>query len=85
VNRYEYSFHYKFDLPDLRSGKYILDVCFAEAHVAWFAHNRNDIELVIVNEQHKTFINNSSYNWWGPCLLTGTFSYDKRRKSLAVK
>jgi lipopolysaccharide transport system ATP-binding protein len=73
-----YTFEYKIVLPDLRSGKYILDICFAEAQVAWFAHNRNDVELMIVNNSHNTFVNDDSYDWWGANLLTGAFSHKKQ-------
>ncbi len=73
----DYFFSYKIDLPDLRSGNYSLDVCFAEAFVGWFANNMDGIELVIINESHKTFLNQESLNWWGSHILSGTFTYNR--------
>ena len=73
-----YSFDYKINLPELRSGTYSLDIHFAEAYVGWFASNANQIDLLIVNDKHNVFINSEQYNWWGADLLTGDFSYSKK-------
>jgi ABC-type polysaccharide/polyol phosphate transport system ATPase subunit len=70
-----YTFHYKFHIPEIRSGKYTLDLCFAEAFVGWLATIIGKIQLEIVNSQHNTFINNDSLNWWGPVLLNAEFTY----------
>ena len=66
-----YRMAYEIDLPDLKSGNYVLDVYFTEPFITWFANSFNDIEIEYINEGHEVFLNSPPFNWWSPVLLTG--------------
>jgi len=71
-----YKLEYDFDLPDLRSGKYKLDVYFTEPFVSLFARSENDIQLEFTNESHHMFLNSPPYSWWGSVLLNGDMKFE---------
>lgn len=66
-----YRVNYDIALPNLKSGKYVLDVYFTEPFVTWFANSFNDIEMEYVNPEHEVFLNSPPFNWWSPVLLPG--------------
>ncbi len=70
-----YVLEYDLILPDLRSGKYKLDIYFTEPFVVLFARIENDIQLEIMNEDHHSFLNTSPYDWWGSVLLEGKMEW----------
>ncbi|HEY8933592.1 MAG TPA: ABC transporter ATP-binding protein [Cyclobacteriaceae bacterium] len=71
-----YNLEYDIELPDLRSGRYKLDIFFTEPFVALFARSENDVQLEFVNEGHHVFLNTPAYNWWGSVLLEGKMKYN---------
>ena len=72
-----YTLDYEIQLPEIRSGNYVLDVYFTEPFVTWFANSLNDIEIDIVNEDHHLFLNSQPFHWWGTVLLTGRMDVSK--------
>lgn len=70
-----YNLEYDIQLPDMKSGKYSLDIFFTEPFVSLFARSENDIRLEIINDSHHSFLNTSQYNWWGSILLEGEMKY----------
>lgn len=62
---------YHIVLPEMRSGKYILDLYFTEPFSSWFARVENSISLEIINSQCHTFLNPPAFNW-GAILLDGS-------------
>jgi len=72
-----YTLDYEIQLPEIRSGNYMLDVYFTEPFVTWFANSFNDIEVEIVNEDHHLFLNSQPFRWWGTVLLTGQMNVSK--------
>jgi lipopolysaccharide transport system ATP-binding protein len=65
-----YRIEYKIDLPELRSGKYKLDLFFTEPFTSWFAVSENTIDVNVINSQHHTFLNSSTLKW-GSVLTDG--------------
>jgi ABC-type polysaccharide/polyol phosphate transport system ATPase subunit len=72
-----YTLNYEIQLPEIRSGNYVLDVYFTEPFVTWFANSLNDIEIEIVNEDHHLFLNSQPFHWWGTVLLNGKMDVSK--------
>ena len=70
---HEYHLNYKIQLPELRSGKYKLDLFFTEPFTSWFAVSENTIDLEIVNSHHHTFLNSATLKW-GAVLADGFFT-----------
>jgi hypothetical protein len=70
-----YSFEYCIDFPDIKSGRYTMDLFFTEPFVSWFAMSQNAIELNIDNANHHIFLNTSRLKW-GYILLNGTFAVE---------
>src|SRR5690606_38157066 len=68
----EYRIDYKIQLPELRSGKYKLDLFFTEPFTSWFAVSENAIDLEVVNSYHHTFLNSGTLKW-GSVLAPGTY------------
>lgn len=66
----EYHFNYKINLPELRSGRYKLDLFFTEPFVSWFAVSENMIDLEVINDRHHIFLNSTTLKWGG-VLATG--------------
>lgn len=66
-----YRLEYTVELPELRSGKYKLDLYFTEPFFSWFAVSENLIELDVVNSGHHTFLNSPTLKW-GSVLAEGT-------------
>lgn len=77
-----YIIDYKIDLPQLRSGRYKLDLFFTEPFVSWFAVSENAIELQVINGSHHTFLNASSLKWGG-VLMGGTFNKTLIQKAIS--
>lgn len=71
-----YLLEYDFNLPDLRSGKYKLDVYFTEPFVSLFARSENNIEVDFTNTTHHMFLNSPPYSWWGSVLVDGDMKYE---------
>ncbi|HEY5824259.1 MAG TPA: hypothetical protein VIT44_07840, partial [Cyclobacteriaceae bacterium] len=71
-----YRIEHLIQLPELRSGKYKLDLYFTEPFVSWLAVSENIIDLNIINSQHHIFLNTSSLKW-GSTLLNGSMSIKK--------
>jgi lipopolysaccharide transport system ATP-binding protein len=69
-----YEFEYDLHVPNLRSGKYTLDIYYTEPFVTWFAHSLDDIEFDYVNTNHELFLNAENYNWWGNVLIEGNMN-----------
>lgn len=65
-----YQMHYSIELPQLRSGKYKLDLYFTEPFVSWFAVTENIIDIEMVNSTHHTFLTNPNLKW-GSTILRG--------------
>lgn len=65
-----YQLNYSIELPQLRSGKYKLDLYFTEPFISWFAVTENIIDIEIVNSMHHTFLTNPNLKW-GSTLLKG--------------
>ena len=72
-----YVFDYEVQLPEIRSGKYKLDIYFTEPFVTWFANSENDIQVEFINENHHVFLNSPPFNWWGSMILEGEMNYQK--------
>lgn len=70
-----YLLNYDVEFPEIRSGKYTLDLYFTEPFVTWFANSENDIEVEFINEEHHVFLNTASFNWWGSIILKGKRNY----------
>ncbi|MEX2231768.1 MAG: ABC transporter ATP-binding protein [Cyclobacteriaceae bacterium] len=68
----EYRIDYSIHLPELRSGKYKLDLFFTEPFISWFAVSENTIDMEVVNSHHHTFLNSTSLKW-GSVLATGVY------------
>jgi ABC-type polysaccharide/polyol phosphate transport system ATPase subunit len=68
-----YQFEYAIQLPELRSGRYKLDLFFTEPFISWFAVIENAVTIDIINPKHHTFLNTSSLKW-GSILLQGNAS-----------
>jgi ABC-type polysaccharide/polyol phosphate transport system ATPase subunit len=66
-----YRMAYEIEFPDIRSGKYTLDIYFTEPFVTWFANSFNDVEIEFINDSHQVYLNGPSFNWWSPVLLSG--------------
>lgn len=66
----EYRIDYTIQLPELRSGKYKLDLFFTEPFTSWFAVSENIIDLEVINSRHHTFLNSPTLKW-GSVLATG--------------
>lgn len=71
-----YEFAYEIQLPEMRSGKYGLDLFFTEPFVSWYCILENQIDLEIVNADHHTFLNNGNLKW-GTTLLQGNMTSRK--------
>ena len=71
--RYLLTYDVKF--PEIRSGKYTLDLYFTVPFVTWFANSENDIEVEFINDVHQVFLNTQSFNWWGSIILEGKQQY----------
>jgi lipopolysaccharide transport system ATP-binding protein len=71
-----YELSYQIELPDLRSGKYKLDLYFTEPFVSWYAISENIIDIEIINSTHHTFLTNHSLKW-GSVLLNGDMTISK--------
>jgi ABC-type polysaccharide/polyol phosphate transport system ATPase subunit len=69
-----YLLTYEIQFPELRSGKYNLDLYFTVPFVSWFANTENDIEIEFVNDRHQVFLNTPAFNWWGSVIAEGTTS-----------
>jgi len=67
----EYQIDYKIMLPDLRSGRYKLDLYFTEPFTSWFAVSENRIDVEVVNSRHHTFLNSPTLKW-GSVLASGS-------------
>ncbi len=65
-----YRIEYNIQLPELRSGKYKLDLFFTEPFISWFAISENMIDVDIINSQHHTFLNTTTLKW-GSVLAEG--------------
>jgi lipopolysaccharide transport system ATP-binding protein len=67
----QYRIDYQIMLPDLRSGRYKLDLYFTEPFTSWFAVSENRIDVEVVNSQHHTFLNSPTLKW-GSVLAAGS-------------
>lgn len=67
----EYRINYTIQLPELRSGRYKLDLFFTEPFTSWFAVSENAIDVDVVNSLHHTFLNSATLKW-GSVLASGT-------------
>ena len=70
-----YLLKYEVKFPEMRSGKYNLDLYFTEPFISWFANSENDIEVEFINDLHHVFLNTTPFNWWGSIILEGKTSY----------
>jgi ABC-type polysaccharide/polyol phosphate transport system ATPase subunit len=73
-----YLFNYSIEFPEVRSGKYKLDIYFTEPFVTWFANIENEIEIEFINENHNVFLNSTPFNWWGTVLLKGNMEFEQK-------
>ena len=70
----KYRIDYTVRLPELRSGKYKLDLFFTEPFTSWFAVTENIIDLEVINSLHHTFLNTPTLKW-GSVLATGLVNH----------
>lgn len=70
----KYRIDYTVRLPELRSGKYKLDLFFTEPFTSWFAVSENIIDLEVINSLHHTFLNVPTLKW-GSVLATGSVNH----------
>ncbi len=68
-----YRIEYSISLPELRSGKYKLDLFFTEPFTSWFAISENMIDVDILNSNHHIFLNSNTLKW-GTVLAEGAYS-----------
>lgn len=67
----KYMIHYEIQLPEMRSGKYKIDLYFAEAFVRWLAVHEDRINLELFNPRHHTHLNTPALTW-SPVLMEGS-------------
>ena len=67
-----YSFQFRIQVPDFRSGRYTIDLFFTEPFTSWFAVSQNSIEMNIINSHHHTFLNSPNLKW-GSVLMQGSY------------
>jgi ABC-type polysaccharide/polyol phosphate transport system ATPase subunit len=66
----DYRLQYHIDIPDLRSGKYQVDLFFEETLISYLGVAQNSIELQVIND-HSIHLNNPTLKW-GAVLMSGT-------------
>jgi ABC-type polysaccharide/polyol phosphate transport system ATPase subunit len=67
-----YHMEYTVKLPQMRSGRYKLDLFFTEPFTSWFAVSENVIDIEVLNSEHHTFLNSPTLKW-GSILVEGRF------------
>jgi len=67
-----YHMEYTVKLPQMRSGRYKLDLFFTEPFTSWFAVSENIIDIEVLNSEHHTFLNSPTLKW-GSILVEGRF------------
>lgn len=72
-----YKFDYEIKLPELKSGRYTLDLYFTEPFITWFANLFDEVELDVVNEDHQVFLNSQPFDWWGKVLMSGNMTFSR--------
>ncbi len=60
---------YRIRVPNLKSGKYKIDLFFEETFISWLAVSQNSIELLVINN-HNIHLNNPTLKW-GAVLMAG--------------
>lgn len=74
----DYGISYSIQLPELRSGRYTLDLYFTEPFASWYAYTETSVSVEILNNEHHIFLNNSSLKW-GSVLLKGDMKVNQLR------
>ncbi len=67
-----YQLSYKIQIPNLRSGRYRIDLFFEETFIAFLAVAQNSIGLDVINN-HSIHLNNPTLKW-GALLMNGTMN-----------
>ncbi len=68
----QYKLEYRITIPNLRSGKYQVDIYFEETFISFLAVMQNCIELQVINN-HSIHLNNAALKW-GALLMRGTMA-----------
>ena len=74
----DYEMNYEIDLPELKFGKYKIDLYFTEPYVSWMAVLLNSIHFEVINNELSTFLTRPTLNW-GRVILPGTMSIKEIR------
>lgn len=66
-----YEMDYCIELPEMRSGKYRIDLYFTVPFLSWMAVLTNSIVCEVINNEVSTFLTRPTLNW-GRVLMPGT-------------
>jgi lipopolysaccharide transport system ATP-binding protein len=71
-----YEMEYKIDLPELRSGRYKIDLYFTVPFLSWMAVSLNSIHFEVINNTVSSFLTRPTLNW-GRIILPGNVAVNK--------